>query len=99
MEISILDKNSSEQFKIVKKFEKENELDSHLMPYKVIKNTQLQSSEARKLSFTLPDSIRGKLYKLNIVLKFYEVPDEFLGDLKKATWISSPFLTQEIELN
>ena len=68
-----------------------------LMPYKLIEDTQLQSGETRKLSFTLPDTLKDKISEVLIVMRFYEVSDEHEGDISKAHWTSEPFFEESVK--
>lgn len=67
-----------------------------LMPDKLIENTSLQSSEIRPLSFTLPFSLNGKINKVVLTLRFYEVSDEYQGNIEKAHWVSKSILQEEV---
>jgi hypothetical protein len=98
LEISFLDLDGVEIYKITKTFAKKFELLLGIFPNKLIKNTQLQSGEIRPLSFTLPSSIKGKINKAVLTLRFYEVPHEYQDDIKKAHWISAPILEKEVSL-
>ena len=98
LEISFLDLEGVEIYKIIKTFAKKFELFLGVFPNKLIENTQLQSGEIRPLSFTLPSSIKGKINKALLALKFYEVPHEYQDDIKKAFWISEPILEEEVSL-
>ena len=65
-------------------------------PFMLQDNTQLQSGEVRQLSFTLPSSLEGLIDRAALTLKFYDVSDEYTGDLSKAHWVSEPFITEEV---
>jgi len=67
-----------------------------LMPYKQIENTQLKSGEKRLLTFALPSELNGKISSVEVVLKMYEVSDEYQGDIEKAHWASQPIVTEKI---
>lgn len=97
LEVSFLDQEEVEIYKIVETFAKKFELMPvlGLMPYELIENTQLQSGEVRPLSFTLPTSLEGQISKVVLTLRFYEVSDEHQGDIEKAHWASEPVLEQE----
>ena len=69
-----------------------------LMPFTLIENTQLQSSEARPLSYDLPLVIKNQFDRAVLTLRFYDVSDEHQGDITKAHWISDPILVEEVEL-
>jgi len=98
LEISFLDKEGNEIHRIVEAFAKYFDLmpGVGLMPDKLIENTQLQSSEKRPLSYTLPESIESQISKAVLTLRFYDVSDEHQGDLEMAHWISEPFLEEEV---
>ena len=67
------------------------------MPYKLIKDTQLRSSEKRSLSFRLPTELsKENIAEAELSLSFYDVSDEHQGDITKAHWVSSPILTKEV---
>ncbi|GMR21378.1 MAG: hypothetical protein BMS9Abin36_1978 [Gammaproteobacteria bacterium] len=67
-----------------------------LMPYKLIENTRLKSSEKRRLTFVLPSDLNGKISSVELVLRMYEVSDEYQGDIEKAYWKSQPILKEKI---
>ena len=69
-----------------------------IMPYALIRNTQLQSDEIRKINFTLPAKLRGNIAEVRIIMRFYDVSDDFQGDIKKAHTISKPFLIRVVDL-
>ncbi|MBI5178828.1 MAG: cytochrome c3 family protein [Nitrospinae bacterium] len=94
MELSFRDVNGKEIYTLAETFTKKTELMANLMPYKVLKNSQLQSGEKRRLVFQLPLTLRGQVSEVIITLRFYEVPDEYSGDLKWANWASEPILRQ-----
>ena len=98
LEISFLDLAGVEIYKITKTFAKKFELLLGIFPNKLIENTQLQSGEIRPLNFTLPSSIKGKINKAVLVLRFYEVAHEYQDDITKAHWISGPILEEEVSL-
>jgi hypothetical protein len=90
LEISFLDKDGSEIHRIVQPFKKQFNLLPlvGIHPFMLLENTQLQSGEVRQLSFTL--------HRAALTLKFYDVSDEYTGDLSKAHWVSEPFITEEV---
>lgn len=98
LEIIFLDMNGEEQHRTHKTFGKKYKLMplTGLFPNRLIKNTQLQSGEMRKLNFTLPGYLEGKINKAVATLTFYGVSDEYQGDIKHAHWISKPILTEEL---
>ncbi len=98
LEISLLNSDGVEAYKIIKTFAKYYELMPFmgLMPNKLIENTQLQSGEARPLSFTLPSSLKDQISRAVLTLRFYDVSDDHQGDIKKAHWVSKPILEKEI---
>lgn len=67
-----------------------------IMPYKLMKNTQLQNGEKRALQFSLPENLDGKVNKIILLLRMYEVSDEHQGDINKSHWASAPMLRKEI---
>lgn len=97
LEVIFLDMQDKEQHRIQESFGKKFELMpiAGLFPDTLIKNTQLQSGELRKLSYTLPASLEIKMRKAIVTLKFYGVSDEHQGDIKHAHWISKPILKEE----
>lgn len=96
IQISLRDADGRELHNITSVFTKKTELMGGIMPFRVLENTQLQSGEKRLLAFGLPSSLRGRIREAVITLRFYEVPDEYHGDLKMANWTSEAFLEQEI---
>ncbi len=100
LEISFLDSKGDETYKIVQTFQKKFTLMPvvGLMPFKLIENTQLQSGEVRPLSYTLPSSLEGQVSKVVLTLRFYDVSDEYQGEINRAHWISEPFLEKEVIL-
>ncbi len=101
LEISCKDEQGREIHRIVERFAKAFTLMPivGLMPYKLIQNAQLQSGEKRTVTFTLPDALTGKVRSLDLVLRMYEVSDEFQGDIGKAHWVGEPVLTKEIRFS
>lgn len=67
-------------------------------PYEIIADKQLKTGEKRPLSFTLPSDLEGRIKSIQLVLRFYEVADEYEGDLAKAYFISDPILEKEIQI-
>ena len=100
LEISLMDSEGVEAYNILHTFGKYYELMPlmGIMPNKLIENSQLQSSEPRTLSFTLPSSTKDKISKALFTLRFYDVSDDHQGDITKAHWISEPFLKEEVNL-
>lgn len=98
LEISCKDATGNEICKITKTFAKKFELVPilGLMPYKQIENTQLKSSEKRLLTFALPSELNGKISNVELVLRMYEVSDEYQGDIEKAHWVSQPIVKEKI---
>ncbi|NIM99507.1 MAG: hypothetical protein GTO24_15980 [candidate division Zixibacteria bacterium] len=101
LEISFRNSEGGETHTIVKAFAKKFNLLPivGIHPFKLLENTQLQSSEVRPLSFTLPPSQKDLIDKAVITLQFYDVSDEYAGDLTKAHWISKPFIREEVSFN
>jgi hypothetical protein len=98
LEINFLDSKGQQLHRIVRTFAKRySQMPVFgLMPYKLLEDTQLQSGETRKLSFTLPGSVKDKISEVSLVMRFYEVSDEHEGDIKKAYWTSEPFLEERV---
>jgi hypothetical protein len=98
LEISLLDSEGVETYKVIQTFAKYFELMplTGLMPNKLKENTQLQSGEIRPLEFKLPSSLKGKITKAVLMLRFYDVSDDHQGDIKKAHWISKPIFEEEV---
>lgn len=96
--ISCMDVTGKEIHKITATFAKKFELVPvlGLMPYKLIENTQLQSGEKRFLTFALPAGLNGKISSVELVLRMYEVSDEYQGDIEKAHWESQPIVEEKI---
>ena len=67
-----------------------------LMPYKLLEDTQLQSGEERKMNFSLPTSLKGKIKSVSFLMRFYEVSDEHEGDISHAYWTSKPFYKEKV---
>jgi hypothetical protein len=100
LEISFLDTEGKEKHKIVESFTKHMSLMPilGLFPVKIIENTQLQSGEARPLSYTLPSLLEGQINKAVITLRFYDIYDWFQQDITKAHWVSEPIIEKEVSL-
>ena len=98
LEISFQDTNGEEVYKIVEKFAKRFNLLPFvgIHPFMLQENTQLQSNEVRQLNYTLPPEMEGQIDKAVLTLRFYDVSDEYVGDLSKAHWISEPILEEEV---
>ncbi len=98
LEISGKDGTGMEIYKITKTFAKKFDLVPvlGLMPYKLIENTQLKSGEKRLLTFALPSELNGKISSVELILKMYEVSDEYQGDIEKAHWASQPIVKEKI---
>jgi hypothetical protein len=67
-------------------------------PAKLIADTQLKSGESRRLSFTVPLGLQERLGSVQAILRFYEVADEYEGDLGKAYYVGSPIIAKQIAL-
>lgn len=65
-------------------------------PYEIIADKQLKTGEKRPLRFDLPSELEGRIKSIKFVLKFYEVADEYEGDITKAYFVSEPILEKEI---
>ena len=100
LEITLRDKNGVKKHEITETFLKKFDLMPvvGMFPYKLIENNQLQPGETRSLSFKIPAALKGKVREAIISLRFYDVDDEYQGDIKKAHWISKPILRQKIKL-
>jgi hypothetical protein len=101
LEISFQDPEGAETHKVIQTFAKRFELMplTGIWPYKLIENTQLQSGETRPLHFTLPSSSRSRISKALLTLRFYDVSDEYAGDLRKAHWVSEPIVEEKVSLS
>lgn len=64
----------------------------------VIEDTQLRSLEARAVNCVLPTKIEGRVRKVAIMLRFYDVEDQYQGNLEKTHWTSEPLATAELEV-
>jgi hypothetical protein len=69
-----------------------------LLPHRLIENTQLQSSEERLISYTLPASLKNRISTIVFILRFYEVADEHQGVLTQAHRVSGPIFSKQIEI-
>lgn len=98
LEISFKDSKGDEKYKIIEKFAKRFNLLPlvGIHPFMLQENTQLQSKEVRLLNYTLPSELEGRISKAVLTLRFYDVSDEYLGELSKAHWISDPVLVKEV---
>jgi len=98
LQVRLFDFDGNEVHSIQETFGKYYELMPMLgtMPNKEIKNTQLQGGEVRKLSYSLPMSLKEKINKAELTLRFYDVSDDHQGDIKMAHHVSDPFITQLI---
>jgi hypothetical protein len=98
LEISFLDKNGVKIHTAVEKFGKIFKMMpiTGVFPNKLLKNTQLQSGESRKLEYTMQSSLKGKISSAVLTLKFYDMADEHQGDLSMAHWTSDTVLTQKV---
>ena len=67
-----------------------------VFPNKLIENTQLQSGETRFLEFLLPHSLNDQISAVVFTLTFYDIADEYQGELEKAHWISEPVLREKV---
>lgn len=67
-----------------------------IMPYRLLKNTQLQNGEKRPLQFSLPLDLAGKIKKVVTVLRMHEVSDEHQGDIQRAHWTSAPIFRKDV---
>jgi hypothetical protein len=100
LEVSCEDENGDELYRTSQTFAKQFSLMPivGVMPYKLVKNTQLQSGEKRHMEFSLPQDLGGKIKKVIIILRMYEVSDEHRGDILKAHWASDPILRKEVNI-
>lgn len=103
LEISILGDNSKELHKVVdtfyRKFELSPEILGSMPSAVVIEDTTLKSLEARAMSYELPAEVEGEMRKASIKLSFYDVADQYQGNIEKAHWISGPLFMAELELH
>jgi len=100
LELSFRDSSGTELFAKRQTFSKRFSLIPIVgaVPYRLIENTQLRSGEKRSLRVTLPSDVRKRPQRLVIVLRMYEVSDEYEGDIGKAHWASKPILRKEVDL-
>ena len=64
-----------------------------IMPYKLLMDTHLKSGEKRLLNLKLPMKLsKEKIARVELSIRFYDVSDEYQGDITKAHWISNPIL-------
>ena len=99
LEIIFKDHKGNEFHKTIHTFSKKFSLMpiAGIMPYKLIKDTQLRSGEKRSLSYNLPaELLKENIAGVELSLRFYDVSDEHQGDIAKAHWVSSPILTKEV---
>lgn len=98
LEISFLDEEGVEIHSIVEKFGKVFKMMPIVgtFPNKLIENTQLQSGETRPLMYKLPAKLEGQVSSVVFNLRFYDMADEYQGDLTKAHWISESVLRREV---
>lgn len=97
LEISLKDSQGKELHKITENFAKYHRVMPVLgfWPYEIVADKQLKAGEKRALSFTLPSEIEGSVKSIRLVLRFYEVADEYEGDITKAYFRSDPILVKE----
>ena len=50
------------------------------------------------MSYALPAKIEGKIRKVSIMFRFYDVADQYQGNMEKSHWISGPLVKAELEL-
>ena len=100
LELSYRDVEGNEVHRDMETFAKYHSLVPVLgfWPAKIIADTQLKSGEQRQLSFSLPPELEGKIAKIQLVLRFYEVADEHEGNLEKAYHVSRPILEEEVHV-
>lgn len=98
LRVDLIDKNGTIIHSVTERFAKVFSLTPviGIMPWKPVENTQLQSGESRKLTYVLPDTLKGRLDRVALTLRFYEISDEFQGDLTKAHWISMPIFEKTV---
>ncbi len=68
------------------------------VPFMLSENTQLRSNEKRVLRVALPEDILLQPKRVVIVLRMYEVSEEYEGNVDKAHWVSKPILKREVGL-
>jgi len=67
-------------------------------PYKIVADSQLKTGERRALNITLPAELEGRIKLMQFTLRFYEVADEYEGDIAKAYFVSEPILMKEFRI-
>jgi hypothetical protein len=102
LEISVVDDQGNELHKVVDTFYRKFGLMPEIMGSMpsdvVLEDTQLKSLEARAVNYSLPAKVEGKMSKAFIMLRFYDVADQYQGDLEKSHWISEPLFKAELEI-
>lgn len=102
LEVSILDDQDKQLYKVMdtfyRKFEPMPEIMGSMPSGVVVEDTQLRSLEARPMSYSLPAAMEGKMHKAVIILRFYDVADQYQGNLEKAHWVSEPLARVELEI-
>jgi len=102
LEASVQDERGSQLHRVVDTFYRKFELMPEIMGSMpsgvVIEDTQLRSLEARSVTYGLPAGIEGRVRKVVIMLRFYDVADQYQGKLEKAHWISGPLASAELEI-
>jgi hypothetical protein len=98
LEISFMDEEGVEVHSIVEKFGKVFKMMPIVgtFPNKLIENNQLQSGETRSLMYKLPARLKSKIDSAVFTMKFYDMADEYQGDLTKAHWVSEPVSIREV---
>lgn len=100
LEIRFMDSTEKELHRITEKFYKKFKLMPIIgkMPTdKLILDTQLKSKEVRRLNYKLPASIKKTVSRMIITLSFYDVEDQYQGDIEKAHWVSGPIAKKVID--
>ncbi|MFQ5509949.1 MAG: multiheme c-type cytochrome [Leptospirillia bacterium] len=98
LHVRVLGPDRERLFTPVYSFGKKATLMAGLMPMELTENTQIPAGESRAVVFTLPDDLRNKAARVEVVLQFYEISDEYNGDLERAHWISAAFFTDGVDL-
>jgi hypothetical protein len=98
LEVSFLDREGDLIHRDMKTFAKYHSLMPVLgfWPNEVIADTTLKSLEHRPLSFLLPSKLEGRVFSVELLLRFYEVADEHAGNIEKAHYVSKPILEKRI---
>lgn len=100
LDISVLDDQGKELHKVVDTFYRKFGLMPEIMGSMpsdvVLEDTTLKSLEARALRYALPAGVKDKMSKAYITLRFYDVADQYQGDLNKSHWISEPLVEAEL---